>query len=88
MGSSTTHSGKLITKTSKYAISSKKTLQWFRNGAQKNFGQDGDLVVHGGGTKIFLDGGGQVLMGGDSPFMGYGPPPHPPHVRHPWSVLY
>ena len=28
----------------------------------------------GGGTEIFLDGGGIGLDGGDSPFMGYGPP--------------
>ena len=56
----------------------------FCEARKKNFGQRGDLAIHGGGTENFLD-GGTGLDGGDSPFMGYGPP-HPPslHVRQPY----
>ena len=59
-----------------------------REARKKIFGQGGDLAIHGGGTENFLDGGGQVLMGGDSPFMGYGPPPSPPMLGTPVEQWY
>ena len=52
----------------------------------ENFWLGGDLIVHGGGTQIFLDGGDR-LWWEDSPFMGYGPP-HPPHVSQPWILWF
>ena len=49
----------------------------------ENFWSGGDLIVHGGGLKFSWMGGGQALMGGDGPFMGYGPPPSPPMLATP-----
>ena len=50
-----------------------------REARKKIFGQGGDLAIHGGGPKFFWMGGtGLDGGGGDSPFMGYGPPPEFP----------
>ena len=40
------------------------------------------LIVHGEGTQIFLDGGGQALMGGQ-PLHGVWSPPIPPMLGSP-----
>ena len=52
----------------------------------ENFWSGGGPDCPWGGTEIFLDGGGQALMGGDGPFMGYGPPPSPPMLATPAKV--
>ena len=46
--------------------------------ARRKFLARGGQKFSWGGTQIFLDGGGQALMGGDFPFMGGDPPPSPP----------
>ena len=52
----------------------------------ENFWSGGGPDCPWGGTEIFLDGGGQALMGGDGPFMGYGPPPSPPMLATPGAI--
>ena len=59
----------------------------FGDARKKIFGRGGPSYPWGG-TENFLDGGGTGLDegGGDSPFIGYGPPPIPPMLGTPGLV--
>ena len=53
----------------------------------ENFWSGGGPDCTWGGTKIFLDGGGQALMGGGQLFHGVWSPPIPPMLATPACTL-